>query len=288
MKEILVSANCGNNSISVRKLNNDSKEYPVGQGPKDVVIDSIHKKIFTSNSISNTISEIDLLKCSLRHSDPFFSDPRGLTLSPDGKHLYIVNKDAAKVVKLSTENLRPEQEFFVGKGPRNVKIDRTGTILFVTNNEDSTLSVITPSGQWALPVYPKPYGLCVANNQVFVTSIEHHCLTCLDLGSSAIKRQIMVGRHPTSVTPNSDCSLLYVTNLDDDSVSVVDLACFAKIREIPVGKLPYASAISQDGSLLFVTNNGSDSISVMDVKSFKVIETIPVSQDPHGIAYGII
>ncbi|NOY36383.1 MAG: hypothetical protein GXO83_02285 [Chlorobi bacterium] len=127
--------------------------------PFDVVVTPDGKKAFISNSGVDVITVIDLNKVRklLATSTPemlkTYSDhlgissryvlkrirtganPKGMVLSPDGKHLYVTERLEDKVAVINTETLEIEKQIDLG-GPGRVTVARKGRRLF--NNSGHT------------------------------------------------------------------------------------------------------------------------------------------------------
>lgn len=126
-----------------------------------------------------------------------------LTLSPDGKEMWVINKDTGKVTVIDTQKLEVKTIFAVGEKPNHVHF------------------VSTDKGDFA-------YITSAGNNQVEVYSISDKKLV----------KQIDVGKTPHAVMPNTDMSRMYVDNENSNDVYVIDTATNQVIAIIPVGKKP--------------------------------------------------
>lgn len=123
----------------------------------------------------------------------------------------------------------------VGDRPTDVVLSSDGTIAYVSNAADGTLSVLDLSGSDSATV--------------------------------------QVGLQPTALGIAPDGALVYVANSGDDSISIVDAAAAlndplnAVIATVPVGAVPSGLAVAGDGQSVWVTNAGANSVSIVDVGS---------------------
>ena len=172
--DILVDSKTGianNGTVSVVDLEEgkEVKNIEVGLHPTAMVFSLDKEKLFVACANSDVISVIDTRKdmvidkisVSLDDSLPFGNAPNALTISKDGKFLYVANgtENSICVIDLSTNKItgliptawypgavildKDEKYLFVantkGIGSRNSKVDQYG---YNTHNHTGTISVI--------------------------------------------------------------------------------------------------------------------------------------------------
>jgi YVTN family beta-propeller protein len=169
-----------------------------------------------------------------------------------GPLVYVTNvsSDTVSVIKLATDYETTNEivaTVKVGNEPRGIAISPDGSVAYVANFQDGTLSVLK-----------------TATNTVIDT--------------------IAVGAGPLGVTFAPDGTKAYVVNGFDDSVSVVDTATRKVATSIPVGSQPQAIALATDGKQAYVTNYGGNSVTVLDLGTNQPITTVLVGKGPDGIA----
>jgi YVTN family beta-propeller protein len=145
-----------NGKVTQLLLDEPNAYYP---DPFDIVISPNGKKAFISNSGVNIISvvDIDSVRSLIAKSSPELlktysdnlgisnryvigriktgSDPKGLTLSPDGKLLYVAEQLEDRVAVINTETLETINTIDLG-GPKRITVARQGRRLF--NNAGHT------------------------------------------------------------------------------------------------------------------------------------------------------
>lgn len=115
-----------------------------------------------------------------------FFYPAGMSLSPDGKYLYVANNlnYSASRIDLATGQIAATVP--VGKMPYAAVLSRDGSALYVSNWGESSVSVV-------------------------------------DTKDFAVKKKtIAVGLHPNAIAENPVSGFLYVANSDSDEISVID------------------------------------------------------------------
>jgi len=98
----------------------------------------------------------------------------------------------------------------------------------------------------------------------YVTNSGSNSVSVIDMINLETIKTIPVGEYPLSIDINPEGSKAYVTNHGSRTVSVIDLTTY-KVSEINVGLNPYGVAVSPDGKLVFVANYTSQDVSVIDV-----------------------
>jgi YVTN family beta-propeller protein len=159
-----------------------------------------------------------------------------------------------------------------------------------------------------------PYGVVALgtgqNARAYVSCWNDSSVAVIPLsGKSAVRKYIVVDRHPTAMTPNAEGTRLFVANSDADSVSVIDTATDQEIERIDVrlaetalpGASPEGLALSDDDQTLYVANAHSNAVAVVllsdrvrgrnkadkmvSVAKSKVLGFIPTGQYPSAVAF---
>ena len=131
----------------------------------------------------------------------------------------------------------------VGSGPYGVSVNPAGTMVYVSNDNDDTVSVI-------------------------------------DTSTNTVTATVPVGRNPQGVAVSPDGTKAYVSNSDDGSVSVIDTSTNTVTATVPVGSDPWGVGVSPDGTKVYVSNDDDDTVSVIDTSTNTVTATVPVGRNP--------
>ncbi len=140
-------------------LGQTKTEIIASEGPRSMVWDPEKHLLYTTNSLANTVSIIDLTTGSKIDSPQIFDDPRGLALTSEGFSLYVVSKNTDEIIEVSTQNFEVLNRYKTGKSPRNIAIDPATDTFFVTNNGDDTVSILRSDDSHTIPVAKQPYGI---------------------------------------------------------------------------------------------------------------------------------
>jgi YVTN family beta-propeller protein len=162
--------------------------------------------------------------------------PTGLSISPDGKTLYVANNlaNTVAIVDIATKTVTATVP--VGGYPYTTLVSKDGKTVYASNWGDGTISVI-------------------------------------DTKTQAVVSTIAVGNHPNAMAFGPD-DRLFVANANSDSISVVDTNDDKTVRTIsvslyahaPYGSSPEGLAVSPDGQSLYVANSGNNDVVVINLR----------------------
>jgi YVTN family beta-propeller protein len=153
-------ANSGGNTISVIDVHTQKlvRSVGVGPGPQKVAIDPDGRHAYVTNFGDNTLSVIDLPTqfggvdlysavlpaLKVNKVIPVGMNPRGLAVSRDSHHAFVVNtgQDTMSVIDTATGTVISTA--FVGYSPDEVAVAPDDTA-YITARGDGTVTVIRPS-----------------------------------------------------------------------------------------------------------------------------------------------
>ncbi len=128
----------------------------------------------------------------------------------------------------------------------------------------------------------------------------------IDLGTGAVTRSVVVGRHPTGIAWDERRGRLYVADGNSDAITVVNTRTGAVTESLRVtpftetrpGLAPTAVALAPDGRTLYVALGGLNAVAVYDVSTGAVFQgliptgwypsSLDVSPDGSTIAVGTL
>lgn len=183
------------------------------------------------------------------------SYPAGLTVSPNGKFVYVAENVGDHLVVVSTANGEITQRFATDHYPYGVALTENGQ-LFVSAWGASTVS-------------------------------QFHVLAD---GTLAYLGRIEVGRHPSALAASG--KKLYVTLAGSDRVAVFDTKLRKVVRYLhdaapgapSEGSTPNAVAFSSDGKRLLVAEADNNAVVEFDVATGKLLGRIPTDWYPTAVA----
>ncbi|WCK54881.1 glutaminyl-peptide cyclotransferase [Aneurinibacillus sp. Ricciae_BoGa-3] len=186
--------------------------------------------------------------------------PAGLSISNDGKFLYVANNVANSVSQIDLASGKIAATVPVGKNPYTAFLSHDGSKLYVSNWGESSISVLDPN-------------------------------------SLTVQKTIKVGLHPNAIAENPVNGFIYVANSDSDEVSIIDpgqqqvvqTVSLAPYRGAQTGSQPDALTVSPDGKTLYVANAGNNDVAVIGLGNTKentkaqVKGLIPTAWYPTGV-----
>jgi YVTN family beta-propeller protein/probable HAF family extracellular repeat protein len=224
------------------------------------------------------------------------SKPYGLTVSPDGSHVYVANSGSNNLSVIDTATNQIQQAPIpAGVNPVDVRTTPDGQRLYVVNGlqTNGTLSVIQASTGALIQTIPGlgnfPQALAISPNGslLYVANAASNTVSVVDSATNqVVGAAINLGQtYPLAVafTPNGKHA--YVVNAVSNSVSVIATSTSSLVGSpIPVGPLPDGISITPDGKKAYVENWGTNgtgtTISVINIAKGQVTKTITVGPGP--------
>lgn len=100
-------------------------------------------------------------------------------------------------------------------------------------------------------------------DMVYVSNFNNQSISVIDGSTNEIKSTVPVGVDPQGIAINSAANIIYVITYAGE-VSVIDGLTLEPKGKIAVGQHPERAAFNNNDGLLYVTNTGSNSVSVID------------------------
>ena len=183
-----------------------------------------------------------------------------------------------------------------GNGPGEIAVNERTDTVYVSNQEDGTVSVIngaacnaavrTGCGRVspAIAVGSFPNGIAVdeRTNTVYVANFGDNTVSVIDgatcnarnhAGCGQVPVTVAVGNRPVRLALNVVTDTIYVANEADNTVSVINgTTCNAAVRSgcadtppiIHVGKGPFGIAVNDRTNTVYVSNSQDNTLSVMN------------------------
>ncbi len=195
-----------------------------------------------------------------------YLSPIEITLSPDGRLLYVVCQDSDEVRVVDAASGEVTKSVPVGHIPRGIVLSSDGSRLFVTNAWSDTVSVIDTSileVVQTLPAGPEPSGVVLDSkrNALYVANRLSSDVSLIDLKTGEETKRLLAGRGASYLTLSADgkqifCTHIYpnpgafrtepnseITVIDTTSQTVVDRKSLHNVAGV------FHVAVSADGRL---------------------------------------
>ena len=227
-------------------------------------------------------------------------NPYGISVSPDGKYVYVTHPLSNMVSVIPTSDSNAEIETIdVGVRANGISVSPDGKYVYVTHL-DNKLSVISLSDNntvievKTITVGNRPWGVAVSPNgeYVYVSNSGDSTISVISTteileSDNPVIEIITAGNVHKGVAISPNGEYVYVSNYSDGTVSVISISDNnIEIETIDVGENPTGVAVSPDGKYVYVSNSGENTVSVISICDNNTeIETITVERgNPTGVS----
>jgi gliding motility-associated-like protein len=234
------------------------------------------KNLYLTDPSSNEVFFMDAATFEIK--DGIFigsnSRPRGITTSPDGSKIYVVNEypfyytGTGTITVIDAVTHKIITTVVVGNSPLGIIVSPDGSKIYVGNQGSNSVSVISSSTNtllYTIPVGGNPNGIIGSHDggRMYVANGGSSTVSVIDVATHAAISTIGIGGNPVGITITPDDKYVYVVNEDDRSVSVIDTQTLKVIATIPLagGDSPFGISVSPDGREVYAVNqNGLISV----------------------------
>jgi len=254
--------------------------------------------VFVSNEKGNTISVIDSETWEVVHTFDGGQRPRGITISPDGKQLYVCASDDDTVRVFDAETYEQLHTLPSGPDPELFVLHPSGNPLYIANEDDNIVTVVdveTKSVLAEIPVGVEPEGMGVSpDGKVVVnTSETTNMAHFIDTETFEIFHNTLVDQRPRFAEFTSDNSKLYVSAEIGGTVAVIEPSSGAitKTIEFEIQGVfteaiqPVGVRATRDGKKVFVALGPSNRVAVVNGETDEVEEYLLVGQRVWQMAF---
>ena len=293
------------------------KSVTVGSDPIGVVVNPITESVFVLNEEDSTVSVIDGAICNAAHAagcsqyppdiatgfNPGYLDVDLATdtvyASNQGQNDVSVLDGAACTLTHPSGCRKAAPTTTVGAGPAGIAVDAATHTVYVTSQNDDTLSVINGATcnasvrsacgrNWptmSTGTFPQAVAIDQRTHTVYVANLGANTVSVINgatcnainhSGCSQIPATIAVGGGPWGLAVNFATDTVYVANWgggSGDTVSVIDGAtcnatnhsgCGQTPPTVSVGGGPVEVAVDQATDTVYVANSADTTVSVID------------------------
>jgi len=204
-----------NNKLKLKDSIILGKKWPEKISPAGIEIDDQANILYVVTKENNSLYLIDLATKKTILELALGNEAYACLLSPDKKELYISLWGGDKVLVLDTKSRTITGRIEVGDNPNELLLNKKGTILYVANANDNSVSVIDVQKRTVLEVLnaalyaDAPAGstsnglaLSATEKNLYVANADNNCLAVFDVsitGKSRSRGFIPVGWYPTNI-----------------------------------------------------------------------------------------
>ncbi len=224
------------------------------------------------------------------HSVGLFA--QGIALSPDGKHLAVVDSGDGPPALLVLDATTLAQQRAIslpGAFGKPIWLDATH-VLVAGENDDAVEDVTITTGgvsHIALPKGSRPAQVALSpDRRLFATSNDLTGSVAIGAFDGAAPAIVHVGANPSDLLFSPAARRVYVALRAERRVAVVNVANH-DVASIPVGLHPDALALSKDGTLLYVAESDDDALGIVDLRRRRRVADVDLSlHDGRTRGYG--
>ena len=202
------------------------KPWPVKVSITGIEVDDNKKRLYAVTKENNSLYIIDLSNHKVLNRLDLGGEGYACTLGPNKRNLYISVWGAQKLLIFDTYKDAFTGSMAIGAHPNDICITKNEKLLYVSNSDDNTVSVID-----------------IEKRKVIETL------------NAAIHASSLVGSTTNSVALSDDEKLLFVANADNNCVTVFNTSVYGST--ITKGFIPtgwYPTCVRVIGNKLFVAN----------------------------------
>jgi len=258
-------------------------------------------KAFVSNERGNTITVVDTDTWEVLDEFPGGNRPRGITISPDGKLLYVAASDDSLVRVFDTDTHKELYTLPSGPDPELFVLHPSGNPLYIANEDDNLVTVTDTETRQILaevPVGVEPEGMGISADAKFVvnTSETTNMAHFISTEDYKIKHNVLVDQRPRYAQYTDDGTRLFVSSEIGGTVAVMDIAAdgtptltkkigFEVSGVLPEWLQPVGVKVTKDGSKIFVALGPANRVAVIDGETLEVKKYILVGQRVWQLAF---
>ncbi len=257
----VTSRNDDHIAVFDKKSGQVSAVLATGRGPESIVIDPRTRTAYAAISGEDTIDVIDVTAGGIINSIRLNTGdgPRGLSLTPDGKTLLVVNAASRTLSIIDTRSLLELGRVPVGEGPRPVLVDRAGTRAYVFNEFSNTVTVIDIANRATVVTLSTDTGPIQGQfnrkgDKLYVIFARSPYLSIIDPVTLSVVRKMFIGPGLSSIKVDTMTDMFYISRQYDAVVEMYDPFSLAPGAYIPaVRGVTYMTIDGEENSLYLVS-----------------------------------
>jgi YVTN family beta-propeller protein len=265
------------------------KTMPVGREPHKFRLSLDGRSVYSCNTTSNELIEIDLATLQARRRIPML-DPYNVLFTHDRRYLYKVAYRYDFVEIHDGETFRPIKRLKVGRQPSHMWLSPDGRWFVNTNQHSDSVTVIDIRAMLVartVRVDHMPAGIQISPDGHYMFVASHvGTISVFETDGWSLVKKVHSGTGAHEMVATRDGRTIFVTNRYEDTTSAFDVSSQRVVAKFPVPGGPDMPMLSPDGAHLWVSGRFKDTASVIDTKTLKKLATFQTGRSPHGVFLG--
>jgi YVTN family beta-propeller protein len=263
--------------------------FPVGQKPRDILIDPQNGKGYVTVSGENSVDVFDLNNYNILSKISVGMTPWGIVLDKNNGKIYVSNFGGNTITVIDEKSDKVVSNIKVGNEPLGIAIDEKTDMIYVANNLDNTVSVIDGKTNQVLETVnvgrsPSDIAVNEKDNIIYITNSGNDTVSVLNGATSMVMNTLKVGMNPAAITINPENGMVYVLNIYDGTISVID--GFNVIKTIDLKKGVDNIAFDPLVNAIYVTDSNDNALIFINAQTGSIVKKLSVGTEPFGIAIG--
>jgi YVTN family beta-propeller protein len=231
---LLIASSPSEGAVNVYQLDDAKlklkKSIAVSKAPGQLCLDPGGAKLYVVDAPGKLVTGVDLEQQAVigTFTAPELKGPDGCTVSPDGKKLYLADREGNQLFIFATDIRHVSKRFAVPNEPRRV--------------------VFTPD-----------------NSKVLVSSGDGNAITIIDPANDAIVRSVKTGTDPRAMAFSPDSKLLAVSMVTSDNMEWFDANTLEYIEDWGMCTSPQVIAFAPNGRYLYALCVPAQAIAVVNL-----------------------
>jgi YVTN family beta-propeller protein len=220
------------------------------------------------------------------------AEPEGVTVSPDGRTVYVANQ-SSHLLSVVDAGSRRVTTVPLRDTPRFVTTSRDGRLVFVSMYEDdksgSGVAVVDAASHKVvryLTTGIQPYTLAVGpDGRVWVPIHSQRRVEIYTAGDQRPAGRVLVPPNPHAVGFSASLMRAFTPDHESNAVSIIDLRTDRLLKSIPVSRAPHSLAVSPDGKTVLVAGFEANAVDLIDAATLRRTGPFRVGSKPQSVAF---
>lgn len=255
--------------------------------------------IYTANSGTDTVSEIDPSTGSVKRAIKVGWGPGAITLSPDGKRIYTADSQGNTITAVDQATGTIAGSLVVSRNPLALVHHPANPRLYVVCRDDNVLleiddsATLTLLNTLSLPAGSLPSDLAITPDGssiwIALSGTSQVALVNTNSNPLAVSGNLALTQAPLKIAISPDGKQAYATQPGNGSVVIIDTSTHTISQPIHLGPAalassPYAVTVAPDNSIVYVTDTipgnervhllKADGTEIMNIRARKGIQDV--------------
>ena len=262
----------------------------VGAGPDFLVLDSLHNRIYCTNSGSNSVSVVDCTRDSVIATIAVDGVPGFACYASLVHRLFCINTGANDLSVIDTDSNRVVTRVQISRcNPAALCFHQPNGRVYCACGSIDSVAVIaseTNAVTALVPVGDRPTLVCSnpLENKVYCAGLDSS-LTVIDCVNDSAIVTLPVGAQPSALCFDPPADKVYCAGSSNGTVSVIDGVTNNLVATVGVGAQPAALCANPLDNKVYSANKAGGTVSVINGDSDYVITTVSVGSQPVALCF---